>query len=84
MLRTIVRLEKLAALRRRFQHQGMLLGSTAGYIARSSCKADNVDEDGDMSMNDGDFDLMDADTNDIDGEQVGMEDQDAGKERLGL
>jgi hypothetical protein len=61
----------------------MLVGSTAGYIARSSCKADNVDEDGDVSMNDGNFDLMDADTNDADGELVpGTKDRDAGKERL--
>src|ERR1700733_2595850 len=33
MLRTIIRLEKLAALRRRFLWEGMLTGSTAAHFA---------------------------------------------------
>jgi len=79
MLRTIVRLEKLAALRRRFRHQGMLVGSTAGSIAQSFREADNLDDVGDVSMNDVKSDLMDN----ADGEQdLGTEDQEAGKERL--
>lgn len=76
MLRTIVRLEKLAALRRRFRHQGMLVGSTAGSIAQSFREADNLDDVGDVSMNDVKSDSMDN----ADGEQdPGTEDQEAGK-----
>lgn len=72
MLRIIVRLDKLAALRQRFLHQGMLVGSTAGYVAQSFCEADDLD--------DGNSDLMDADAN---GEQgPSTENRDAGKERL--
>jgi hypothetical protein len=33
MLRTIIRLEKLAALRRRFLQEGLLIGSTAAHFA---------------------------------------------------
>lgn len=84
MLRTIVRLEKLAALRQRFLHQGMLIGSTAGYIARSYSKTNNVDSDGDVFMDGGGFDLMDGENvNDADeGEVRGIESRDVEKERL--
>ncbi len=79
MLRTIVRLEKLAALRRRFWHQGMLVGSTAGSIAQSFREANDLDDIGDVSMNDVKSDSMDN----ADGEQdPGTEDQEAGKEQL--
>ena len=74
MLRTIVRLEKLAALRRRFLQQGMLIGSTAGYIYRTfSTVNDNVD---DISM---DTDT-DSDTVSKNGYASGTKSQD--EERL--
>ena len=77
MLCIIIRLEKLAALRRRFLHQGMLAGSTAGYIAQSY-NSDNLD-------NDGKSNLMDTNIDDADDEHplsTCTEGQDAGKERL--
>ena len=43
MLRTIIRLEKLAALRRRFLQEGLLVGSTAAYFAPNRGNADEYD-----------------------------------------
>jgi hypothetical protein len=63
MLCTIVRLEKLTALRQRFLHQGMLTGSTAGYISRTFKKVDDFYDD-DMSVDDGDSASMDKEVND--------------------
>jgi hypothetical protein len=62
MLRTIIRLEKLSALRRRFLREGLLIGSTAAHFAPnqgeetkcddeetiSSSEDDGLDVDGDM------------------------------------
>jgi hypothetical protein len=83
MLRIIVRLEKLAALRRRFLHQSMLAGSTAGYIAQSYHESDNLDDDGNTLMKDDDSDMVDVNVDDADDEQPpSTGGQDAGKERL--
>jgi len=43
MLRTITRLEKLAALRRRFMREGLLLGSTAGHFASKQGEESELD-----------------------------------------
>ncbi|PPQ76696.1 hypothetical protein CVT24_010903 [Panaeolus cyanescens] len=43
MLRTIVRLEKLEALKKRFYQKGMLVGSTAGYTASQVLKSESPD-----------------------------------------
>ena len=51
MLRTIIRLEKLAALRRRFKREGMLNGSTASHFnITTGCNESQIslDEDGDI------------------------------------
>jgi len=55
MLRTIIRLEKLAALRRRFLREGLLLGSTAGHFAsnlgeESESDGEEMDVDEDTSQ----------------------------------
>jgi hypothetical protein len=47
MLRVIIRLEKLAALRRRFVKENMLIGSTAAYFANGYGKI-SWDEDEEM------------------------------------
>jgi hypothetical protein len=86
MLRIIVRLEKLTALRRRFLHKSMLVGSTAGYITQSYYKRGNLDDDGDMFMKDSDGDSvseLDTNVDDADEEHPrSTGNQDAGKERL--
>ena len=59
MLRTIIRLEKLAALRRRFLQEGMLRGSTASHFASHQGQEDELtseetaagDEDGGSDVN---------------------------------
>ncbi|KAF7762482.1 hypothetical protein Agabi119p4_9075 [Agaricus bisporus var. burnettii] len=53
MLRTIARLEKLAALRRRYARAGMLFGSTAGHFVRAREEA--VEENADL------YDTMEID-----------------------
>jgi hypothetical protein len=53
MLRSIIRLEKLAALRRRFLQEGMLIGSTAAHFARLGGQLE-----GDGSASDGDDEGM--------------------------
>lgn len=55
MLRTVVRLDKLSALRRWFLKNGMLVGSTAGYTARLSwlgngVAGDDVDSDNELEQ----------------------------------
>jgi len=45
MLRTIIRLEKLAALRRRFLREGLLIGSTAGHFASDRGQASEFDDE---------------------------------------
>lgn len=45
MLRTITRLDKVAALRQIFFQQGMLAGSTAAYTAQALSEANNDDND---------------------------------------
>jgi hypothetical protein len=45
MLRTIIRLEKLAALRRRFLREGLLIGSTAGHFAFDHGQASEFDDE---------------------------------------
>jgi hypothetical protein len=45
MLRTIIRLEKLAALRRRFLREGLLIGSTAGHFASDHGQASEFDDE---------------------------------------
>lgn len=55
MLQTITRLDKFAALRRRFLREGLLHGSTAGYLATKegnpgSEEMDSSDEDGDLGI----------------------------------
>lgn len=77
MLRTIVRLEKLSALRQRFSAQGMLTGSTAGFVARLSQLRQADEEDNDGGIDDA-SDLMDVD----DGEPEGCATQDVEKERM--
>ena len=44
MLRTIIRLEKLAALRRTFLREGLLIGSTAAHFMRNGGDTSEVDE----------------------------------------
>ena len=61
MLRTIIRLEKLAALRRRFLREGLLIGSTANYFAPdggevSEEHGSDVDGPGDMAQGKHDID----------------------------
>jgi hypothetical protein len=48
MLRTIVRLEKLAALRRKFLQEDMLFGSTAAHFARNQNDASECEDEGMM------------------------------------
>lgn len=53
MLRTIIRLEKLAALRRRFLREGLLLGSTAGnYDTVQPTSDTDSDDDDKMEVDD--------------------------------
>jgi hypothetical protein len=68
MLQIIIRLEKLAALRRLFLHQSMLIGSSAGYIAKSYYKYDNLDDDDDPNDEQGKERLHD--TGPVDGPQA--------------
>ncbi len=75
MLRTITRLDKLAALRRRFLQEGLLRGSTAGYI--SSTERDFDGEEMDVSDEDGDED------NNFDGVGGQPADKLGAEERLG-
>ncbi|KIM37067.1 hypothetical protein M413DRAFT_423911 [Hebeloma cylindrosporum] len=51
MLRTIIRLEKLAALRRRFLREGLLSGSTAAYFGSNQGKESEFEEKGKASGN---------------------------------
>ena len=56
MLRTIIRLEKLQALRRRFLREGMLLGSTAAHFSSNlecdeESEAMSSHEDGGLDIN---------------------------------
>ncbi len=43
MLCTIIRLEKLATLRRTFLREGLLCGSTAGHFTSKQCKGSKLD-----------------------------------------
>ena len=45
MLQTITRLEKLAALRRRFLRERLLCGSTAGHFASNQCEESQLNDD---------------------------------------
>ena len=45
MLRTIIRMEKLAALRRRFLREGLLRGSTAAHFASNRGEESKLDDD---------------------------------------
>ena len=54
MLRTIIQLEKLAALRRRFLREGMLLGSTAAHFALNPGKASESGDEETMSSHEDD------------------------------
>jgi hypothetical protein len=80
MLRTIIRLEKLAALRRRFLQEGILVGSTAGHFTADCGQASESDEEETRSgsHNDG----MDVDGPEEVGQGKGVEEhiEDAGPE----
>ena len=69
MLRTIIRLEKLAALRRRFLREGLLVGSTAGHFASDHGQASEFDDE-----------EMTSGSNDDDMNVDGPEDVGRGKE----
>ena len=69
MLRTIIRLEKLAALRRRFLQEGLLVGSTAGHFASDHGQASEFDDE-----------EMTSGSNDDDMNVDGPEDVGRGKE----
>jgi hypothetical protein len=64
MLRTIIRLEKLAALRQRFLREGMLLGSTAAHFSL------NLNElEGEASKSDDEETISDHENNRLDAEE---------------
>ena len=44
MLRTIIQLEKLAALCQRFLQEGLLIGSTAGHFTSNHGQASEFDD----------------------------------------
>lgn len=69
MLRTIIRLEKLAALRRRFLREGLLIGSMAGHFASDHGQASEFDDE-----------EMTSGSNDDDMNVDGPEDVGRGKE----
>jgi hypothetical protein len=79
MLRTIIRLEKLATLRRRFLQEGMLTGSTAAYFAVGQGGVSDSDNEEMIPMNeDAGFDI----NGDTGQEKQGIEERlgDAGPE----
>jgi hypothetical protein len=60
MLRTIIRLEKLAALRRRFLREGLLIGSTAAYFSPNRGNASESEYDGEETSGDEAFAVDEA------------------------
>jgi hypothetical protein len=60
MLRTITRLEKLAALRRRFLQERLLRGSTAGHFASNQREESQLNDD-EMAAGDDDHGKSDVD-----------------------
>lgn len=60
MLRTIIRLDKLAALRRRFLREGLLVGSTSGYLVSGREEARVLEDERSETGRD-DEDMMEVD-----------------------
>ena len=61
MLQTLVRMDKMAALRRKFAKMGMLAGTTASYMAQMKAEDDKDSIDEDELNVDHDFEADDND-----------------------
>ena len=61
MLSTIIRLEKLAALRRRFLREGMLIGSTAAHFSRCLSEASGSPSDSEETLSGNEDHRVDVD-----------------------
>lgn len=85
MLRSITRLDKLAALRRRFLHEGLLVGSTAGSFAKSDSGRTADASDSPMSESDDDVggskEIKESQVGDFD-ERIGDVEPDSGPQSL--
>ena len=56
MLRILVRMDKMAALQRKFAKMGMLVGTTASYMARMKAEDEDVIAEEDEFRDSGDDD----------------------------